>query len=81
MIPIYSINIIEEYAVVTMLAAYDGRTVLSEGLISPVFIEISNLPPGGLGCDIDIILSVTNSSFQGKKYFLIVFQNIYIYRY
>ena len=49
---------------ITMLPAV--QSVLTEGFISFLFLEISGIPSGGLGCDIEVKLDVTDSVNKGE---------------
>ena len=62
----------ETPAVITMLSA--PHTVISEGHIIYVFIEIHNIPPGGLESDIHISIDVTDEGM----YIIIIVQNGYM---
>ena len=59
----YIFHYVEEPAVITMLPA--DQTVLSEGFVTFLFLEISGIPAGGLGCDVEVTLDVTEG-FEGK---------------
>ena len=62
----------ESPAVITMLPA--PHTVISEGQITYVFIEIHSIPPGGLESDIHISIDVTDEGM----YIIIIMQNGYM---
>ena len=42
------------------------QNVLSEGVISFLFVEISGIPAGGLGCDIVVTLNVSDGTNNGE---------------